>query len=332
MIRVLLILAALLAASSAGAQEELRGGFGSAEDEDYSDNTYGWELDYAHGFSEHSYLTLGWINEGHQLNDHRDGFNTQFWGHADLFDHRLAFAVGAGPYFYFDTERDEAHPSYASYGDDHGLKLIWSAELTWYVSRNWLTYLRSTRVGADSQLTILGLGYRFDGPFAPESTPDSTAAPLESLGNEFGLYIGQTALNSFVSERSTAYALDYRYRLSNHVDWSIGWLNEGGNDIIRRNGVISEGWLFQPLLEGRLELGAGAGIYLVVNQQDQTFVVQNGHVVGVGSDDDRLSGIVSLTADYRFDSHWSLRASFNRLVTRYDRDADVILIGAGYRF
>lgn len=193
-------------------------------------------------------------------------------------------------------------------------------------------YLRSTRVGADSQLSLLGLGYRFDGRPEPESTAEPAPPDLEPLDDEFGLYVGQTDLNSFESERSTAYAVEYRRRLARHVDWSLGWLNEGGNDIIRRNGVTSELWLFQPLWEGRLELGAGAGIYLAVNQQDQTFAVVKHQVTTVGSDDDRLSGIVSLTGSYRFDSHWLARFSFNRLVTRYDRDADVILLGGGYRF
>lgn len=44
------------------------------------------------------------------------------------------------------------------------------------------------------------------------------------------------------------------------------------------------------------------------------------------------AGIVSLTASYDFSPRWSARATFDRLLTRHDRDADVILLGAGYRF
>jgi hypothetical protein len=50
------------------------------------------------------------------------------------------------------------------------------------------------------------------------------------------------------------------------------------------------------------------------------------------SEDKRVSGILSLSASYRFDPRWFARLSFNRIVTRYDRDADVILLGGGYRF
>ena len=43
-------------------------------------------------------------------------------------------------------------------------------------------------------------------------------------------------------------------------------------------------------------------------------------------------GIVTLTTSYRFHPHWGVRASWNRIVTNYNRDTDVILGGIGYRF
>lgn len=54
--------------------------------------------------------------------------------------------------------------------------------------------------------------------------------------------------------------------------------------------------------------------------------------IAVGSDDERVSEIISFMAACRFDRHWFARFSFDRLVARYDRDADVILLGAGFRF
>jgi hypothetical protein len=178
-------------------------------------------------------------------------------------------------------------------------------------------------------MVLLGLGYRFDGGSAPgAAAPPSTV----SGNNELTLYLGQTDLNSFVSERSTAYALEYRHHLTSSMDWTLGWLNEGGNEIIRRNGITTQLWMANPVLDGRLTLSAGAGVYVVVNQQDQVFMEMGGKVTTVGSDDDRVSGIISFAASYRFDPHWFARFSFNRLVTRYDRDADVILLGGGYRY
>jgi hypothetical protein len=45
-----------------------------------------------------------------------------------------------------------------------------------------------------------------------------------------------------------------------------------------------------------------------------------------------LSGLVSLSASYRFTEHWAARVTWNRVVTRYSRDTDVLLGGVGYRF
>jgi hypothetical protein len=41
---------------------------------------------------------------------------------------------------------------------------------------------------------------------------------------------------------------------------------------------------------------------------------------------------VSVSALYRVTQHWSTRVTWNRVVTRYNRDADVIRAGIGYRF
>ena len=332
--RGLVLLAASMAAAPAGAQEELRMGAGITHDTNY-ESTYGWELDYAHGLSDHAYLSLAWLNEGHQENDHRDDFAVQLWGRIDLSE-RLSLAFGIGPDLFFDTARDEAHPSYAQYGNDHGLRPIYSAELSWYLDQSWLTYLRANRVDAGSgfstTMLLLGLGYRFDGRLMSASPSSSASYDAASFENELTLFLGRTTLNSFTAERSTAYAVEYRRSLSPHMDWTLGWLNEGGNTIIRRNGITTQLWLTQPLLDGRLTLGGGLGAYIVANQQDKVAVICNGHVTFVGSDDDRVSGIASWTASYRFDPNWSVRISFDRLVTRYDRDADVILLGGGYSF
>jgi hypothetical protein len=45
-----------------------------------------------------------------------------------------------------------------------------------------------------------------------------------------------------------------------------------------------------------------------------------------------VPGIITLTASYRFDPRWFARLSWNRVVTHYDRDTGVILLGGGYRF
>jgi hypothetical protein len=48
--------------------------------------------------------------------------------------------------------------------------------------------------------------------------------------------------------------------------------------------------------------------------------------------DNIISGIATMSGSYRLDPHWSLRISWNRIITNYDRDTDVIMGGIGYRF
>ena len=45
-----------------------------------------------------------------------------------------------------------------------------------------------------------------------------------------------------------------------------------------------------------------------------------------------LSSIVSMSASHRFTQHWAARVTWNRVVTRYSRDTDVLMGGIGYRF
>lgn len=327
--RLPMLLAGLLAASSASAGEQLRLSGGTTYDRDDANSTYGWELDYGHGLGEHARVTVGWLNEGHQDNDHRDGFTAQLWACAHPFEH-LAVALGAGPYLFFDTARDEAHPTFSRYDNSHGLRPIYSAEITWFVDQSWLVYLRTNRIEAgahDATMHIIGIGYQFDERPVGASLAGGTGT------HQVEAFLGRTTLNSFAPERSTAYSVDYRHALTPYAEWTLGWLNEGGNEIIRRNGITSQFWLVHPLPLDGLALGIGAGAYVVVNQENQVFVLNgNGKPVRVGDDDERLAGIVSLTASYDFTPRWTARASFNRLLTRYDRDADVLLLGAGYRF
>lgn len=327
--RILVLLAGILATFAVSAQEQLRFGSGITHNTD-SESTYGWELGYAQRLGQHAGLSLDWLNEGHQENSHRDGIAAQIWARAHVLDPRLSLAVGIGPYLYFNTSRDEAHPYYAPYANDHGLKPIYSAEIAWTINHRWLIYLRANRIAAREQINtsmlLLGLGYQFDGQSGPESgaNPAAPSAAESPQRSALTLFLGHASLNSFALEGSTAYALEYRRSLSYYSDWSLGWLDEGGNRIIRRNGITTELWLMHPFWHERLELGIGAGAYLIANQQNQ--------LPDSDSDDERLAGIITLTGSYSLDPHWFIRLSFNRIVTHDNRDSDVILFGGGYRF
>jgi hypothetical protein len=103
------------------------------------------------------------------------------------------------------------------------------------------------------------------------------------------------------------------------LDWTIAWLNEGDNRLIRLNGILSQAWLVRAFFDEHLALGVGLGPYFLVDTH---------------SNEDRytVAGVITLSASYRFNPNWLVRLSWNRVTTDYSRDTDVIMIGPGYRF
>jgi hypothetical protein len=107
-----------------------------------------------------------------------------------------------------------------------------------------------------------------------------------------------------------------------YLDGTIYWLYEGDNRLIRRDGLAGQFWAVNAFLDDRIALGFGAGAYFAIDHH----VGQNQGGYWI------ISAIATLTGSYRLDPHWSLRTSWNRIVTNYDRDTDVIMGGLGYRF
>jgi hypothetical protein len=322
--RLLLILAMLLTSGAAHAQELLFLG-GNSKERSLSETTYAWAIEYAHGLSNNTFVTFAWHNEGHLEDHHRDGPAVQFWGHIDLLDQHLSLVLGAGPYSYFDTAQAAQG---ASYNNDHGLGMIYSAGLNWYTRSRWFLQLRANHIETDSDVDtsalLLGVGYQLT---TPSGVGPRTIAPpfkKKTTNNEITFFVGRTILNSFSSESSTASAIEYRRGLNDYLDWTVAWLHEGAHHIIRRNGVTSQLWLVRAFVNDRLMLGIGAGGYFVVNKEQ--------HASNSEGNDERLSGILTTTASYRFNPQWFARLSWNRIMTGYDRDTDVILTGIGYRF
>lgn len=287
--------------------------------------TYGWAIEYWQGLDEHFAFSLGWLNEGHVPNHHRDGHSAQLWTRANVFDRRLSLAAGIGPYRYFDTTAAEAG---ASYANAHGWGAIASLAATWYTDSRWLVQLRANRIRAsgsiDSNQLLLGVGYQLE----PAATPGPRPEPSPRFGlttrNELTAFLGRTIVNSFQSELSTAKSIEYRRGLTPHLEASVAWLNEGDTRLIRRNGVTAQIWAVSAFFDDRLALGVGVGPYVALNKYREP--------QGSEAEQERVAGIVTFSASYRFDSRWAARVSWNRIVTDYSRDADVILAGVGYRF
>jgi hypothetical protein len=286
-----------------------------------ADLSYSWQLEYRQDLARYLAAGISYLNEGHFKGHHRDGYTAQLWSRAELFDYRLTVAAGIGPHFYLDTIRTT---SPGGFTDDHGWKAMLSAAATWHLENNVLLELRSNWVkgpsGFDTLSALGGIGYHFDPALEPL---DGAKARRQALSNEVTLLAGQTIVNSFDSPKSFSGSLEYRRRLSRHLDWTVSGLYEGDNRLVRRDGVMTQLWVAQELLDDKLSVGAGAGVY---------FNLSHYHSPSHSNANYPVSGIISLTGSYRLTPRWSTRLTWNRIVTSYARDTDVLLAGLGYRF
>ena len=305
--------------------QELHGFGGIMQHTDTDDNSYSWQLEFQEGLGEHFAYSIGYLNEGHIPAHHRDGHMAQLWTRTNLLDRRLSLAAGIGPFRYFDTTAAKAG---ASYQNDHGWGVTMSLAATWYTENRWLFQLRTNFVETTSSIdtisTLIGIGYQLEAPPTPGPLPTASPQKRKTTENELTVFLGRTIVNSFNSEHSLAAAVEYRRGLWRYVDWTAGWLFEGDNRLSRRNGLTTQLWATRALLDDRLSLGIGVGPYINIDHYRNPLQTSERTRA--------ISGIVTLTASYRLTPDWALRTSWNRIVTSYNRDTDVILGGVGYRF
>ena len=290
-----------------------------------SDHAAAWAMQYSEGFGEYFAGSIAWLNEGHIPGHHRDGQVLEAWARLPLAQRRLVRSLGAGPYRYFDTE---AAKQGLGYSNTHGWGGVYSARATWYTSHRWTANLQLDRVqvdhGPSTTALMVGVGYQLDAPDTPGQRDWALPRAHNVTNNEITLMAGETILNSFDSPTSAAESIEYRRGLWHFVDATVGYLHEGNGISARRDGATAQLWLTRAFFDDRLTLGFGAGVYAAIHHGKNPDQRDTG--------DGILSGLVSVSASYRIARHWAVRATWNRVVTRYSRDTDVILGGIGYRF
>ncbi|MBC7859691.1 MAG: hypothetical protein H7Z39_13160 [Burkholderiaceae bacterium] len=279
-----------------------------------NETSFAAALSYTHPVGEYSALSLTYLNEGHPQDHHRDGIDGQVWLRTKQLQNGLSFGAGVGAYYYFDTARSAP----GGYSNDHGWAPIYSVSASWYFPSGWYAHLQANRVlprsKDDTSQLLLGLGYRFKGV-----PGNKLHLSNPSHDDTVTLSAGQTIVNSFDSERARAYGVEYRRVLRPYVDWSVSWLKEGGNARTDRAGLATQLWLIRSLSQ-HVELGVGAGPYIAY---DLPHLAQRQR---------HVSGLVSIVSRYHFNRSWVGQLSWNRVVTDYHRDADVLLLGLGRTF
>ena len=306
---------------------ELFGLYGATNEIGSPYHSFAYQVEYREGLGENIAASSSYLNEGHVPDHHRDGLvPIMLWGRINPFDRRLSLAAGAGPYLYADTTHINGVVK-----DDHDVGGLMAVSATLYTKSrlllqgrvNWVVTGRSI----DTLTALVGIGYQLDPPLSTGPLPTPPSQREKTTSNELSVYVGQTVVNNPGSPKSVATCIEYRRGLLRYLDVSAAWLNEGDNELIRRNGALAQLWLVRAFLDDHLSLGGGFGGYFAIDKRKVSGSDQSGSGFA--------SGVLSVTAsirDFGFNPDLSLRFIMNRIVTTYDKDTDIFLLGLGYRF
>jgi hypothetical protein len=294
-------------------------------DSETKDRSYAYQLEYDEEIADHFNYSFSYLNEGHLPDHHRDGDIFQLWVSQRILDQRISIAAGIGPYYYYDTTR--VHKD-SPFSNAHGLGNILSLAATWNTENRWLVQLRTNMIhtpnSIDTYMALIGIGYRFDLPTPIKEHP---ARPLEQgkmTSNEVTILMGQSILNSFASQHSYAWCVEYRRALLPYVDWTVAYLDEGDNKVLHRHGLNTQLGLIRNFIYEKLWFSISGGLYVVNEKINKD--------ISVKSSREPTCGIFSMTGSYRFHPSLDARITWNRIISHNNLDTDVILGGFGYRF
>lgn len=319
---VMLFFVFILTALPAYAGEiSLLGGYGWTDKP--TERTYAWQTQYMEGLGDHLAYSLAYVNQGHFIEHHRDGYAASLWARSNLLDKHLSLGVGVGGLFYFDT----VNPAGGSARDYHGWGSITSLAATWYTQSRVFYQMQGYWVRGDKSFDTLtalaGIGYQLDAPPVPGPDVRGTHQPENTTDNELTLMGGQTIVNIPGGGKSPAVQLEYRRGIWRYLEVTAGALYEGKNDLTDRYGLTAQIWLAKRFLDDRMSLGAGFGPYFSLDDRRRG---------GAGGHKAMFNKIASISGSLNLSEHYDLRATFDRVITSYNRDSDIFMGGIGYRF
>jgi hypothetical protein len=313
---------------------------GSSASQGIRANSYSWLIDYRQGILGRFDASLSWINEGHFTSDnvihHRDGLALETWYNAPIGAQDFGLSLGFGGVDYFFDSQELNGQSL----DIHRFTPVASADLkySWDPLQPWFLQLRATELfpfrDPEHLLVDFGAGYYF-GPLETEhigqlpSWNSANAATVDSDRFDLTVYKGVARVNTFARLDGSSYAADVRWSETAHFDWSAGYLYEGYSSTLRRSGLTGEGWIMSSgTPEGarwQAGIGLGFGAYANIDARKPS---PSGNAAPVPF----LAGLVSPTVYIKMPANLVLRLVWDRVVTSYNKDADLWLGGLGYRF
>ncbi len=260
-------------------------------------------------------LGFAYVNDGHLLNNHRDGLVGQLWYVRSLGDD-FEVQLGAGPY----ASMNNTNNANGVRVNQFEMGLFTSVALKWRFGDNgW--YLRSQYNNTwvpgsfNSNALLFGAGRDF-------TSTDDLDSPLR-LRASVSVWGGSSRTTQIGTQQSgAAYMLQAQYLTESPQRWwdpaaySIGFLSEGDTVLAHRTGVPIQVWWTTP--PAHVTFGFGVGPYFAYD--------------GARGDNKlNLLGILSLRATYKLGGtpRHAVEAGFmyTRVASFYNRDQDIFMLG-----
>jgi hypothetical protein len=295
-----------------------------------------WGIAFRQTVVPHFAWSLSYLNDGHFPGHHRDGVSGEVWVPFTFAADRLTASVGGGPFYYFDTENANNTNGFA---DVHAWAWVLSADLRIHLwSRatepGWFIDLRydwsAPAKDIETHSIFWGIGYRM---YSDHTLGTPTQNSVEGFAkNELVGYVGKTVVNSFSPPSSLAEAGEYRRQIGyEFTRVSVAFVNEGDSALIRRNGIIYEGWLEPSFWDGNASLGGGWGGYTAVDKYQPSAGRHVSYVVSATLSA-RFLNLIPAIRSSPIGQRVNFRLTWHRIVTDYNRDTDILLFGLGCRF
>jgi hypothetical protein len=322
------------AAFQAASAQEISAALGRLHAIGEWESTYSWQLGYLHHFNPTWSASLGWLNEGHLPDHHRDGALVQAWRFHRMEKNDLRLGAGLGVYRYFDTTREGDAEDFRN---EHGVLPMLSFRAQYPMrGGGWEAFVQLNRTltgsATQTQAILVGasthFGSRPSSGSAYAAGRDVGGHAMFESSHELTLYFGRTILNSFESETSDAFgafSVEYRQGVTRYIDVSLAYCDEGNIDSVKRDGVTPQLWLATRSTQGWL-VGFGVGPYFsrVFPEHDSKAPHSTVNV--------RTSLRYSILLGRHLWGHWGGRLQWNRTLTSYHRDSDLLQMGIAYQW
>lgn len=266
--------------------------------------TFTCGVNLSYGLTDWSAVNAVYLNEGHPENHHRDGFALQASFYRDFNDWRVQLSTG--PYYSMDTTRqaDGAVLNDKHLGLLSSLALKWHPnQRDWYVGIGYNNVWMPNRLNSNSVLLLVGTDIQNVG---------GNANGGEVSKMKVGLWIGPADTTNPGTKVTNGGQLELAFPIDDQFSYSIAGLYEGNTTLAMRKGVMAQGWYNEKLKNWTIS--AGVGPYLAHDSLRDNRATN-------------LLAVASVRATYQLTRRTNIGLDFNRVISFYHKDADMIMFG-----